>query len=678
MYSNLFSPIRINGCEIKNRIVYPSLGVLYSYDGKINDRYRAYFARRAEGGAGIVTVGPVAIDEVAAGPIVLHLHKDNLVPDFKILASEIRQKGARAWVQLFHAGAYAFPFLLSGKQPIAPSAVFSNYSKTTPREMTKEDIFRVQDSFAKAAMRAKEAGFDGVEIIASAGYLLCQFLSPRTNKRTDEYGGSLENRLRFPVETIKKVREAVGPGFPVTIRMAGNDFVPGSNTSKETPIIAAAYQEAGVNAISVTGGWHEARLPQLPRELPRTGFAYLAKEIKQAVSVPVMASNRIARPKDAEHIIADGMADMVCLGRVLIADPDWPKKAAAGRDDLIRPCVACNQGCTDHIFSGKPVECIGNPEAGYETQRRITPARAPRKIMVVGAGPAGLEAAVTSARIGHLVDLYEEKEDIGGQLHIAAAPPGKGELMEFTRYYRAMLKETGVKLHTGVRVDVETIRKQSPDYLILATGASPLIPPIPGVDAPCVVTAWDVLSRNAWPGKNVAVIGGGAVGLETALLLASKGTLSPEAATFLLEYEAEPPERIRELLFAGTVNVTVFEMLDKAGFDIGKSTRWVLMDRLTRLGVDIRTSTKVTAIEKDGTILVDASGNPAKLKFDTIVIAAGSQPENRLQKEVSGLGIPYIAIGDSNVPARLDAAIHNGYLAACAIDDMLEGTGNTS
>ena len=384
MYTKLFSPIQINSLQIKNRIAYPSLGLLYSTDGQLNDRYYNYFAERAGGGAGLVTVGPVGVDFIGSGAIALSLSHDDAIADFKKLTTIIKDGGARAWVQLFHAGAYSHPMFIDGQQPMAPSAVYSRYSQTTPREMTIEDILQTHESFAQAALRAREAGFDGIEILASAGYLVSQFLSKKTNQRTDNYGGSFENRVRFARELIELLRKRLGPEYPLTIRMAGNDFVRDSNTDTETPQFATVYETAGVDAINVTGGWHESRIPQLPMHLPRAAFAFLSLNIKKVVSVPIIASNRISDPASAEQIIRDGYADMVNLGRVLIADPQWPRKAFEGRVDEIRPCVGCSQGCTDEVFSGRPVFCVGNARAGFERERQISISDSPKKVMVVG------------------------------------------------------------------------------------------------------------------------------------------------------------------------------------------------------------------------------------------------------------------------------------------------------
>ena len=666
MYRYLFSPIRINTLEIKNRIAYPSLGLLYSTDGKLNDRYFNYFKERASGGAGLITVGPVGIDFIGSGAIALSLAHDEAIPDFRKLTGLIKDAGARAWVQLFHAGAYSHPMFVDGKQPIAPSAVYSRYSQTTPREMTVEDIQQVQEAFALAAERAEAAGFDGIEILASAGYLITQFLSPRTNQRTDDYGGSFENRVRFPRELIERVRKRLGPDYPLTIRMAGSDFVRDSNTDTDTPEFARVYEKAGVDAINVTGGWHESRIPQLPMQLPRSAFAFLALNIKRAVSVPIIASNRISDPASAEQIIRDGYADMVNLGRVLIADPQWPQKAYAGEVDEIRPCVGCSQGCTDEVFNGRPVFCVGNARAGFEGERPLLKTENPKKVMVVGAGAGGLEAAVTAAICGHTVELYEKDSDIGGQLWIAGAPPHKKEILEFIRYYRALIHKHQIPLHLNTSVDSNVVMQQNPDYVILAEGAEPALPQIDGHDDPCVYSAWQVLKGNPVLGKSVAVIGGGSVGLETALFIAAKGTLTPETLHFLFAYEAVSSERLRELMFQGSSNVTLFEMLPKIGQDVGKSTRWILFDNLKRFKVSVKTGTTVTSIRQGNVRFIKDESEEA-LQFDNVVLASGAQSVPGLSAKVKKLGIPFATVGDGVRPGKLNEAIHGGFLAAMNI-----------
>ena len=666
MFSILFDPIKINNTVIKNRIVYPSLALSYSDDRKLNKRYLDYYRERAEGGAGIITVGPVLFDNTGTGVITPSIEDDNSVPSFRELASVIKDGGARSWLQLYHAGAYAYSSMMNGTQPVAPSPLYSKYSKETPREMTIEDILHLQESFIKGAERAKAAGFDGVEILGSAGYLITQFLSPLKNKRTDLYGGSFENRTRFARELIEKMRMRLGPDYPVTIRMAGNDFVTGSTTDNETPLIARVYEDAGIDAISVTGGWHESHVPQLAMNLPRGGFAYLAGTIKDAVSIPVIASNRLSDPYIAQQIIKDGYADMVNLGRVLIADPYWPSKAENGRAEEIRPCIACSQGCTDEFFSGRPVICLTNARAGFEGERNIRRADTPRKVMVIGAGPGGLEAAYRAAEAGHVVDLYEKTSDIGGQIWLAGTPPHKQEFLEMIRFYDAMIEKYEVNLHLETEVTAELIHQTRPDFIISAEGAMVSVPPVDGMSDEGIKTAWDVLENDPPLGKKIAVIGGGAVGLETAEFIAEKGTIDPETLYFLFKYRAESDERLHELMSKGTKEITVFEMLPKPGKDVGRSTKWILLGNLDNSGVNIITDAKVTSV-KNNTVAYEKDGVSHEQMFDNIINAAGSKSVRNIADRLDKTGIEYKIIGDSLRPATILHAVHEGFLAAMSI-----------
>ncbi len=465
MFDTLFSPITINKTVVKNRIAYPSLGLLYSYDGKLNDKYYHFFAERARGGAGIVTVGPVGFDVVGSGKVILVLDDDDKIADFRKVTSIIKKEGALSWIQLFHAGAYSYSKFMGGPDPIAPSPIYSQYSKLVPREMTLDDIREAQEGFVKAALRAKEAGFDGVEIIASAGYLITQFLSPLKNKRTDRYGGSFENRVRFPREILEMMRAALGPDYPISVRMAGNDFVEGSNTSSETPAFAKVYEKAGVDLISVTGGWHEAHVPQLPMDAPRSVYSYLALNVKREVSVPVSASNRITDPFSAEQLIKDGFCDIVNLARVLIADPYWPQKGAGGRcrrDTSLRGLQPGLHGQHLQRQGGllhrqRPGRVRGRAEHQRRPRRR-------RRSWSSAPGPGGLEAAVRAAEAGHRVELYEKSDRIGGQLWIAGTPPHKHELWELINYYDAMLDKYDIDVILGneVTVDYHKRRKAGP------------------------------------------------------------------------------------------------------------------------------------------------------------------------------------------------------------------------
>jgi len=668
MFPALFEPIRIGPMEIPNRILMPAMGTMFSLDQKLNEKHCRFYERRAEGGAGVIVIGPVGVDFIGSGGIMLSLQDDAYIPAFRALAGRVRAQGSRAMVQLFHAGRYSFSMFLKGAEPVAPSAVRSRYTGEVPREMTLEDIEQVQAAFAAAAARAREAGLDGVELIGSAGYLISQFLSPVTNRRADAYGGSFENRARFPVETIRRVRAAVGDDFAVTIRVAGNDFVQGGNSNQEQARYCRLFQEAGVDAINVTGGWHEAFVSQLTMEVPRGGYAYLAAGIRRAVGVPVVASNRITDPFTAESILREGNADMVALGRVLVADPDWPRKAREGRPEEIRPCVGCMQGCMDRIFQGNPLCCLVNPEAGLEEEREIRPASRPKRVMVVGAGPAGMEAARVAALAGHRVELYEQAPRIGGQVLLAGTPPGRQEFLSFVDYYRVVLPKAGVKVRTGATVDAQTVREAAPEALIVAEGAGPIVPRIPGVDLPFVITSWDFLRGRAPLGRRVAVIGGGAVGLETALLVAKIGTLTAAQLEFLMFHRAETDETLHELLHRGSKEVTVFEMLARAGQDVGKSSRWVLMKELGDRHVTVRTQTRVEAIEPDGSVVTSSEGEGTRREpFDTVILAVGSAPRHELSEALRKEGIPFQTVGDCNSPRKILDAVHEGYLAALGL-----------
>ena len=663
MFPLLFEPIQLGKIESRNRIFMPAMGTLFSMDQKLNERHVRFYERRAEGGAGIITAGPVGVDFIGSGAIALSLMEDSYIPSFKELADRVHAPGAKLMVQLFHGGRYTFSFMIEGQQAIAPSAVRSRYTGEEPREMTLEDIEKVQDAFAQAARRAREAGIDGVEIIGSAGYLISQFLSPITNQRTDEYGGSFDNRARFGVETIKKVRAAVGDDYTVTIRVAGNDFVRGGNTNVESARYCQLFEEAGVDGINVTGGWHEAFVSQLTMEVPRGGYAYLAGGIRNAVNVPVISSNRITDPGTAERILAEGMADMVSLGRVLIADPDWPRKSKEGKAKEIRPCVGCMQGCMDKIFTGQPLCCLVNAEAGLEEEREIKPAEQPKKVMVVGSGPGGLEAARVAAIAGHDVELYEKAPRIGGQLAVAGAPPGRGEFLGLVDYYEALLPGLGVKIHTGVELDVEGIKKKNPEALIVAEGAEPIMPNIPGADQPFVISSWEFLTNHTAVGKKVAVIGGGAVGMEVAMQAARIGTIHPNVLEFLMFHRAESDERLHDLVRKGTKEVTIFEMLPKAGQDVGKSSRWVWLQDLREREVRIVTSAKVEAIEPEG-VVYTVEGDTRKEPFDSVIMAVGSKPRTALSEGLKEAGVPFRAVGDCNKPRLIIDAVHEGYLAA--------------
>jgi 2,4-dienoyl-CoA reductase (NADPH2) len=640
----------------------------YTPNGEVTDQFVNFYAARARGGTGLIIIGGAAIDEQASGlDLFLSIMDDRYIPGLARLTDVIHKEASKIAVQLYMAGAYSYCGLQGLPIP-APSECTSLFTRQKTTPMTLEDIERVQQDFVAAALRAKKAGFDAVEVLASAGYLICQFLSPKTNKRDDEYGGPLENRMRFGLETIRRVRAEIGTDMALIVRVAGNDFVPGSHTNKESRIFAMAAQKAGADCINVTGGWHESRVPQITFDLPQAGYAYLARGIKENVDVPVISCNRINDPFVAEEVLKEGIADLVGVARGLIADPEFVKKAREGRSEEIRRCVACNQRCFDHVFQALPVGCVVNPRAGKEVQTELEPAKEPKKILVAGAGPAGCELSVTAALRGHKVILCDKEDHIGGQVHWAASATGKHDFDYLFDYFKVVLPKYGVELRTGVEVTAELVQKEKPDVVVVATGAAPFKPPISAVEAPNVYQAWDVLKGNAPTGADVVVVGGGSVGLETALSLASKGTISPEQLYFLALHDAESPEVLRELMVKGVKKVTVIEMLTRMAQDVGPSTRWVLLKELGMREVNLITGAKMKDIQPGKVVYTDPQGNDVTIPADSVILAMGSRPENSLAKALEAAGVKNVrVIGDANKVGRMGNAIDDGFSLGCEL-----------
>ena len=667
MITKLFEPIRIGSVELKNRVVMTAMHLNYTPNGLVSDQFINFYSARARGGTGLIIVGGAEINDQAAGiDLMLGIKDDSFVPGLKRFTDKIHEDGAKVAVQLYMAGAYSF-CSLKGLPLLAPSEYTSYFTRQKTKAMTIDDIRRVQDDFVKAAQRAEKAGFDAVEVIASAGYLICQFLSPKTNKREDEYGGPLENRMRFGLETISAVRGAVAKHTALIVRVAGNDFVPGSHTNKESKIFAAEAEKAGADCINVTGGWHESRVPQITMDLPQAGFVYLAAGIKEAVSVPVVGCNRINDPFVAEEVLKEGVADLVGVARGLIADPEFVNKTRQGKTAEIRRCIACNQRCFDHVFLLQPVGCLVNPRAGKEASTEYGPAADRKKILVAGAGPAGCEFAVTAAERGHNVILLDKERAIGGQVRWAAEPTGKHDFHYLFDYYTALLPKYGVDVRLNTEVTPELVLKEQPDIVVVATGAVPFNPPIEAVQAPNVYQAWDALSGNCQTGKDVTIVGGGSVGLETAIYLATKGTISPEQLYFLTLHNAETTETLRELMVNGIKNVTVIEMARKMGQDVGASTRWVLMKELEMRGIKLITQAKMKDIGENSVVYTDADGNDVTIKSDSVVLAMGSRPENSLAKTLEEAGFNVKIIGDAKRCGKIGNALDDGFALACEL-----------
>jgi 2,4-dienoyl-CoA reductase (NADPH2) len=663
MRDPLFDPIRINQLEVQNRICLPAMHLDMADNFHVTEKMKAFYRERARGGAGLICVGYATVDDRSGSPLNIGAHRDEFVPGLQELAQEIRQGGAVSAVQLNHAGRYNPSFFMEGREPVAPSAIASRFTKETPHALEKDEIREIVASFAAAAGRVRKAGFDAVEILCGTGYLISEFLSPLTNQREDEYGGSPENRLRFPLEVLRAVREAIGSDFPLVVRMNGNDLMPGGMDREELRETARHLAgEAMADALHVNVGWHEAAVPQIVPSVPRGGFAYLARGIKEAVDVPVVASHRINDPDTARELISSHMCDMAAIGRGLIADPELPEKARQGRERDILHCIGCGQGCMDNLFRMAHVECLVNPRAGHELELPQETVERPQRVLVAGGGPAGMSAAMAASDAGHEVILVEKSDRLGGQLHIAGSPPGREEFAVLARDLARQTELRGVCIETGKAATPELIREYAPDRVILCTGGAPITPDIPGADGDNVCQAWDVLAGRAHPGMRVIVVGGGAAGVETALFLGRKGTLDGETLKFLLSHNVEDCDTLRGLCLSGTKEITVVEMLDKLGRDIGPSTRWTMKQEMAALGITSKARTTALEITPEG-LKAETENGPEFLPADSVVLAVGTTSHNPLQTEVEHMNIPCSTVGDASEPGQAIQAIRQGYLA---------------
>ncbi len=651
---------------ISNRIIMPALNLNLASNGFITKELIDFYAERAKGGVGMLIVGGCYVDLYGKGvPMMISVESDEYLPKLTEFAEAIHKarEDVKVVCQLYHSGAYTYPQII-GKAPIAPSAVYSNFSKTTPREMTLEDIKREQQAFADATVRAKKAGFDAVEICANAGYLFTQFTSPKTNIRTDEYGGNLENRLRFPIETIELMRSSVDD-FVIGYRISGDDFVPGSNTYKEKAIIAKKLGKY-LDYFNVTGGWHETKTPQTTMDVPEGCYSYLAENVKNQVSIPIFASNRINNPELAEQILMAGKADAICMGRSLIADPYLPKKAINNELRDIMSCVGCNQGCFDAIFKLVPISCLRNARAGREAKTELKPLKEKKKVMIIGAGPGGLEAARVAGMRGHDVHIFEKDDKIGGLLNIIWIPPGRNEFKRMIDNYSYWIQKYGIYLHLEHEVTIDTVKEFNPDVVLLTTGSKPIKPSIPGISRENVYWANDVFSMDAPIGKNNVIIGGGATGIELAIYLAKYGSLSLEAFDFLTFYKALEPEIALNMLHRGRNKVTVLEQLPKLGSALGKTTKWVLLDKCDALGIKFHTGVKVKEIGENYVSYLDIADKEQLINdVDIIYYATGVEPNNILYKEIKQLNnIELEKIGDVRKPQTVLDAVHRAYKIA--------------
>lgn len=672
-YPHLFEPLDLGFTTLKNRVLMGSMHTGLE-ETKDWNRVAEFYAERARGGVALMVTGGMAPNrEGGVFPGAAGLFSDEDIANHKVVTDRVHENGGKIAMQILHAGRYAY-----GPECVSASPIKSPISPFPPKELDESGIEKQIQDFVTATLRAKEAGYDGVEIMGSEGYFLNQFLVTHTNKRTDRWGGDYENRMRLPVEVVRRCREAVGDDFIIIYRLSMIDLIPNGSTHDEVVQLAQAIEAAGATILNTGIGWHEARIPTIATSVPRRAFAWVTKKLMGKVSVPVITSNRINTPDVAEQVLSEGCADMVSMARPFLADSQFVLKAQAGRADAIAPCIACNQACLDHTFSGKISTCLVNPRACYETELPITRAVEQKKIAVVGAGPAGMSAAMTAAERGHDVTLYDRDTQLGGQLNIAKQVPGKEEFWGLVDWFGTMLKEMDVTEVLGKSVtsgDLEGF-----DEVIIATGVTPRDPGIPGQEHGKVLSYLDVLKHDAPVGKHVAVIGAGGIGFDVAEFLTQDGE-SP--ATNLPEWMAEwgvtDPSDARGGLAAKGANpgapardVILLQRKAKAlGKGLGKTTGWIHRMSLRMKNVRMIGGVNYEKIDDSGLHISygEARENPEVLTVDNVVICAGQLSDRSLADALEANGITCHVIGGADVAAELDAkrAIDQGVRLAASL-----------
>ena len=666
--SKLFESIKIGSLKIKNRLAMSAMDLGFTSDGSINKRFIDFYVERARGGVGLIVVGgcyPEMTGKVWKS--IIGLDKDEYIPGLKKLTDTIHKHDVKIAAQILHGGRSASSFF-SKTHPVSPSSLSHVNIKQKPHALTIPEIKKVIDGYVAATLRVKKGGFDAVEIHGGMGYLINQFLSEATNKREDRYGGSLKNRIRFAKEIVAAIKEKVGKRYPVIFRLSGEDFVDDGLKIDESVEIAKELEKAGVDAFNVSPGWHESRTPIMLMSIPRMSYIFLSEKIKDHVNVPVIGSVRINDLALAEEVIDNNQSDIVSIGRPLIADPDLPKKYMKGKLDDIRRCIACNQGCFDSLLGFKSVSCLYNVRAGRESELKIRKAIKRKKVMIIGGGPGGMEAARVAALRGHDVHLFEKMDVLGGQLRYAYIPPGREEIENVITFLENQIKKLNVTIVLSKKVDTAMIKKLKPDVVIAATGGSPLIPRISGVKDRNVVVAEDVFDNKVKVGKDVVIIGGGTIGCEIALHTAKMGTMEPEVACFLLKNRVIDGDKAVELTSKGKRNVTILEMKNKIGGRFGISTRWVIMKQMEDAGINSITGISVKnistkSIKKKDKVCVtyeeDKKNN--KIFADTVIIAAGYKSNQDLTKKLDGKIDELYKIGDCVEVRTALEAIHEGF-----------------
>ena len=671
-YPHLLAPLDLGFTTLKNRVL---MGSMHTGLEETRDwnRVAEFYATRARGGVALMVTGGMAPNaEGGVFPGAAGLFSDDDIANHKIVTDRVHDAGGKIAMQILHAGRYAY-----SQDCVSASAVKSPISPFPPKELDADGIEKQISDIVTAAVRARQAGYDGVEVMGSEGYFLNQFLVTHVNKRTDEWGGSYENRMRLPIEVVTRVREAVGADFILIYRLSMIDLIPNGSTWAEVVQLAKAIEAAGATILNTGIGWHEARIPTIATSVPRAAFSWVTKKLMGEVGIPVITSNRINTPQVAEDVLSDGCADMVSMARPFLADPDFVAKAAAGQAAQITPCIACNQACLDHTFSGKMSTCLVNPRACYETELVLSPASAVKTVAVVGAGPAGLSTALALSERGHKVSIFEKAKQIGGQLNMAKQVPGKEEFWGLVAYYEAMVAEAGIKLRLGEVADVDALAGF--DEVVIATGVLPRDPAIPGQDGSNVLSYIDVLRGKAPVGKRVAVIGAGGIGFDVAKFLVTDDSPTDDLQAWLTEWGVADPQDVRGGVAAAgpqpeppVREVTMLQRkAQKLGKNLGKTTGWIHRAALQMKNVKMIGGVNYERIDADGLHVSygEARENPTLIAVDTIVLCAGQVPERSLADALIAAGRTCHVIGGADVASELDAkrAIDQGTRLAATL-----------
>ncbi|RDV24625.1 NADPH-dependent 2,4-dienoyl-CoA reductase [Alteromonas aestuariivivens] len=655
-YPHLFQPLDLGFTQLKNRVLMGSMHTGLEDIPKGHIAMAEFYAERARGGVGLIVTGGIGPNEEGSThPMTRRLDSDKAVANHRLVTDAVHAEGGKICMQILHTGRYAYTDKL-----VAPSAIQAPINPYKPKALSDEEIEKQIEDFVFAATQAQKAGYDGVEIMGSEGYFLNQFIVRRTNQRDDKWGGEYENRIRLPIEVVRRVREAVGERFIIVYRLSMLDLVEGGSSYDEVVMLGQQIEQAGATIINTGIGWHEARIPTIATKVPRAAFTWVTAKFRDALSIPVVTSNRINTPEVAEEVLARGDADMVSMARPFLADAEFVLKAEQQRSDEINTCIGCNQACLDHVFQGKISSCLVNPRACHELELVIKPAEYPKRLAVVGAGPAGLAAAVTAARRGHHVTLYDAGSEIGGQFNIAKQIPGKEEFYETLRYFGRQIELTGVTLHLNTRVTADELNRGGFDEVILATGILPRTPDIKGIDHPKVLTYLQVIKDKLPVGNKVAIIGAGGIGFDTAEYL-SHGSQSPsqDVAAFMKEWGIDMTLQHR----AGVEGMqpapepsprTIYLLQrksSKVGAGLGKTTGWAHRAGLLMKGVKMLPGVEYRCIDDEG-LHIQLNGEVKVLPVDNVVICAGQEP---LRELVEGLDLPYHLIGGADEALELDA-----------------------